>query len=387
MRGAGRLGYRWRMKNPTRTNAGLLACIWLLAAPVAAVAADPDAETVRLIAELGLKESATALTDRPRWTPPKRVVIPAAGAERLAWMQAAAPGLTLLPAKDRVQAAQLVAEADAVIGFCTPEVLAAGVRLRWIQVLAAGVERCVGIPGFAERDIALSNMQKVAGPVMSEHVLAFMFGLTRGLATYVPLQARGEWKDDAVPDSRMWSIEGKTMLVVGLGGIGTETAKRAHALGMNVIAIRNSGRTGPPYVAEVGLSGDLLAFAARADVIVNTLPLTAETKHLFDKAFFDAAKRGALFISVGRGASVVTDDLIAALADGRIGGAGLDVTDPEPLPADHPLWRAPNVLITPHISATTDLGEEPRWLIARENLRRFAAGGRLLSEVDVGRGY
>ena len=375
------------MKKPARMNAALLAAAWLLAAPCAADAAGPDAETARLIAELGLQESATALADRPGWAPPKTVVIPAVDAARLAWMQAAAPGLTLLPAKDRAEAAALAADADAVIGFCTPEVLAAGARLRWIQVLSAGVERCVGIPGFAARGIALSNMQKVAGPVMSEHVLAFLFGLTRGLATYVPLQAQGVWKDDAVPDARMWSIEGKTMLVVGLGGIGTEPAKRAHALGMNVIAVRNSGRTGPPYVAEVGLGADLIAFAARADVIVNTLPLTAETKHLFDQAFFDAAKRGALFINVGRGASVVTADLIAALEDGRIGGAGLDVTDPEPLPADHPLWRAPNVLITPHVSASTDLGEEPRWLIARENLRRFAAGGKLLSEVDVGRGY
>ncbi|MGE0031341.1 MAG: D-2-hydroxyacid dehydrogenase [Steroidobacteraceae bacterium] len=375
------------MKNHAPMKAVLLASAWLLAPPLPAVAAEPDAETVRLIADLGLNESATALAERPGWAPPNRVVIPAADAARLAWMQAAAPGVTLLPARDRAEAAALAADADAVIGFCTPEVLAAGARLRWIQVLSAGVERCVGIPGFGGRGIALSNMQKVAGPVMSEHVLAFLFGLTRGLATYVPLQAQGVWKDDAVPDARMWSIEGKTMLVVGLGGIGTETAKRAHALGMNVIAIRNSGRTGPPYVAEVGLSADLQAFAGRADVIVNTLPLTADTKHLFGKAFFDAAKRGALFINVGRGASVVTGDLIAALVDGRIGGAGLDVTDPEPLPADHPLWRAPNVLITPHISATTDLGEEPRWQIARENLRRFAAGGKLLSEVDVGRGY
>ena len=370
-----------------RRMAALLGAAWLLATPFPAAAGDTDAETARLIESLGLHESATALADRPGWTSPKRVVIPAADAARLAWMQAAAPDLTLLPAKDRAEAAALVADADAVIGFCTPEVLAAGARLRWIQVLSAGVERCIGIPGFAGRGIALSNMQKVAGPVMSEHVLAFLFGLTRGLATYVPLQARGEWKDDAVAEARMWSVEGKTLLVVGLGGIGTETAKRAHALGMNVIAIRNSGRTGPPYVAEVGLGTDLRAFAARADVIVNTLPLTAETKHLFDRAFFDAAKRGALFINVGRGASVVTGDLIAALEDGRIGGAGLDVTDPEPLPADHPLWRAPNVLITPHVSASTDLGEEPRWLIARENLRRFAAGGKLLSEVDIGRGY
>jgi phosphoglycerate dehydrogenase-like enzyme len=156
---------------------------------------------------------------------------------------------------------------------------------------------------------------------------------------------------------------------------------------MTVIATRNSGTDGPPFVAQVGLSNELHRFAARADVIVNTLPLNDQTRGMFNKAFFDSAKRGALFINVGRGATVVTADLVAALMDGRIGGAGLDVTDPEPLPADHPLWRAPNVLITPHVAATIDTGDEPRWLIARENLRRYVAGGKLLSEVDVKRGY
>lgn len=357
----------------------------VLAAPPSA-AGDPSA-TARLVAELGLKESATAVSERPGWSPPRRVVIPGADAARLAWMQEAAPGVTLLPARDRAEAARLAADADAVIGWCTPEIVAAGERLRWIQVLSAGVESCVGIPGLAERGLWLTNMQKIAGPVMSEHVIAFMLALTRGFASYVPLQARGEWKDDAVPASRLWSVEGRTMLVVGLGGIGTETARRAHALGMKVIAIRNSGREGPSFVSEVGLPPELHAFAARADVIVNTLPLTAETRGLYDRAFFDAAKRGALFINVGRGASVVTADLVAALEDGRLGGAGLDVTDPEPLPPDHPLWRAPNVLITPHVAAEIDTGNEPRWLIARENLRRYAAGGKLLSEVDVRRGY
>ena len=119
--------------------------------------------------------------------------------------------------------------------------IAAGPRIRWVQRMYAGVERCVAIPAFAERGIVLTNMQKVAGSVMAEHVLAFMFGLTRGLATYVPAQAKGEWADEAVPESRMWEVKGRTMLVVGLGGIGTEVAKRAHALGMTVIATRNSG--------------------------------------------------------------------------------------------------------------------------------------------------
>ncbi len=374
------------MNNPFQPLIVAAASAWLLAAP-AAFADDDTEATARLIAELGLQESATALADRPGWRAPQKIVVMDADAERLAWMQTASPGVTLVGAADRAEAVRMASDADAVIGECLADVIQAGPRIRWVQRMFAGVERCVAIPAFAERGIVLTNMQKIAGPVMSEHVLAFMFGLARGLATYVPAQARGEWADEAVPESRMWSLDGKTLLVAGLGGIGTEVARRAHALGMNVIATRNTPREKPAFVSEQGLSGDLPAFVARADIIVNALPLTQETKGVFDRRIFDAAKRGALFINVGRGATVVTGDLVDALKDGRIGGAGLDVTDPEPLPADHPLWRSPNVLITPHVAALIDTGDEPRWLIARENLRRYAAGGKLLSEVDVRRGY
>ena len=360
----------------------------LLTLPVAQAVAQPaDAETTHLIAVLGLKESARPLSALPGWRAPTRIVVRTDKPERLAWFQAAAPGVELVEAGSPEEAAAQAQDADGVIGFCTPAILEAGKRVRWIQLLSAGVERCVALPGLAERGIVLTNMQKVAGPVMSEHVLAFMLALARGFAGYVPLQAHGRWAPDAVGDDRMWSLDGRTLLVVGLGGIGTEVARRAQALGMTVIAIRNSSHEGPPFVSEVGLSAELHAFARRADVVVNTLPLTEQTRGIYDRRFFDAVRRGALFINVGRGASVVTGDLIAALEDGRVGGAGLDVTDPEPLPADHPLWRAPNVLITPHVSASADLGGEPRWLIVRENLRRFVAGGRLLSEVDLQRGY
>jgi phosphoglycerate dehydrogenase-like enzyme len=365
--------------------AALSAGILCLLSSLPALAAD-DA-SARLIEELGLKESATALRDRPGWAPPRKVVLMGADASQLAAMQAVAPGVTIVAAADRAAAAREAADADALIGECVADVIEAGKRIRWVQRMYAGVERCVVIPAFAERGIVLTNMQKVAGSVMAEHVLAFMFALTRGLADYVPAQAKGEWADEAVPESRMWEVKGRTMLVVGLGGIGTEVAKRAYALGMTVIATRNSGTDGPDYVAEVGLPDKLLPFAARADVIVSTLPLTAETKGLMNKAFFDAAKRGALFINVGRGGTVVTNDLVAALQDGRLGGAGLDVTDPEPLPPDHPLWRAPNVIVTPHVAASLEGNEVPRWILARENLRRYVAGDKLLSEVDVRKGY
>ncbi len=373
------------MQTPLRTAAAGL--VFSILASIPALAADMDSDAANLVRELGLHESPVALRDRPGWAPPRKVVLMGADAAVVARMREVAPGVAIVAAADRAEAAREAVDADAVIGECVPEVIRAGPRIRWVQRMYAGVERCVAIPAFAERGIVLTNMQKVAGSVMAEHVLALMFGLTRGLAYYVPAQAKGEWADEAVPESRLWEVKGRTMLVVGLGGIGTEVARRAHALGMTVIATRNSGTEGPDYVAEVGLPDKLLPFAGRADVIVSTLPLTAETKGLMNKAFFDAAKRGALFINVGRGATVETDALVAALADGRLGGAGLDVTSPEPLPAGHPLWRAPNVIITPHVAAGLEGNEVARWILARENLRRFVAGGKLLSEVDVSKGY
>ena len=185
----------------------------------------------------------------------------------------------------------------------------------------------------------------------------------------------------------MLSIEGKNLLVVGLGGIGTEVARRASALGMSVNAIRASGREGPPFVRYVGLPGELHALAANADFIVNTTPLTPETRNLFDGKFFAAAKRGAYFINVGRGQSVVQKDLVDALRSGQLSGAGLDVTEPEPLPPDDPLWSFGNVIITPHVSTASDLGQTARIAIAAENVRRYAAGEKMLSVVDIGRGY
>jgi len=182
-------------------------------------------------------------------------------------------------------------------------------------------------------------------------------------------------------------LAGKTLLVVGLGGIGTEVASKAHGLGMNVVATRASGEGKPDFVSHVGAPGDLLELARSADVIVSAVPLTAQTTGMYDAKFFAVVKPTALFINVARGASVVTADLAAALASGRLAGAGLDVVDPEPLPPDNPLWRAPHLIVSPHISGRSDLPGDARWVIARENLRRYVAGGRMLSVVDIARGY
>ena len=153
-----------------------------------------------------------------------------------------------------------------------------------------------------------------------------------------------------------------------------EVARRAAALGMHVLATRNSSREGPPFVEDVGLSDEYVQLAARADVVVNSTPLTPRTVGMFDAKFFAVMKETALFINIGRGESVVTADLTAALAEGRIGGAGLDVTEPEPLPEGHPLWSMPNVILTPH-DASTSRGNTARAdAIFLEELERWQRG-------------
>ncbi len=268
--------------------------------------------------------------------------------------------------------------------MCDPETLSAGKSIQWIQLVTAGVENCVSIPAVKERNILVTNMQRIAGPVIAEHVIAMTLGLARGLDVYIPAQAQGKWIP-RLPPGRATTVDGKTMLVVGLGGIGTEVAKRAHALGMKVTATRNSGRTGPDFVSYVGLADELPKLASEADVVVNTAPLTPQTKGIFNAALFAKMKPTAYFINIARGGSVVTSDLVDALNNKTIAGAGLDVTDPEPLPPGHPLWKAPNLIITPHVSADSDLGGQAPLQVVRENLKRYAAGDKMLSVVDVAR--
>jgi len=228
-------------------------------------------------------------------------------------------------------------------------------------------------------------MQRVNGPNIAEHAMALILTLTRQINAYLANQSDGTWARG--PQQKLMDLEGHTMLVVGLGGIGTAIAERAHAFGMHVIATRNSGHKGSSFVDYVGVADELPKLIGQADIVVNVTPLTSETTGLFNAAMFERMKPSAYFINVGRGKSVVTDDLLAALKTGRIAGAGLDVVDPEPLPKDHPLWHASNVVISPHVAGDSELKLDRAWLVMRENLRRYVAGDRLFSVVDVKRGY
>jgi phosphoglycerate dehydrogenase-like enzyme len=359
--------------------------------PAAALwAQGPDPETLALIAELGLKESDTAARDLPYWRKPKKIYIVPPGyddEERSMQMQSARE---VVGDVELVQISypipdDVIRDAEVLLARCTPRIIREAKNLRWLQDSRHGVDSCM-VPEILDKQFILTNAQHTSGPPIANHVIALMTMITRGLHNFHRTQLQGVWKDRPI-DFPMIQLDGKTMLVVGLGGVGTEVAKRAHGLGMRVIGVRNSSRSGPDYVEYVGLSHEVYELAGRADVIVNALPLTNETRGLFDRKFFDSVKRGAFFISVGRGESTVTGDLIAALNDGRLTAAGLDVTDPEPLPDGHELWSLPNIVITPHVAATTDEGRWRRWAVTRENLRRYVNGEKMLNVVDVARGY
>ena len=342
----------------------------------------------QLVEERGLREGPSPGAADPGWSKPRKVLWRNSWPDRLPMLAQVAPGVTIVPFTTTEEALASIADADALIGTADAELLAAGRGLRWVQVGSAGVERYLTIPQLASGEVVLTNGQRLASPVIAEHVMALTRALARGLNRAVTAQNEGAWRRSEIGDSApLTTLRGKTLLVVGLGGIGTEVARLADAVGMRVTAIRNSRRSGPPFVASVGLGADLLAYVREADVVVNCLPMTPATDDLFGAEVFAAMKPTAFFINVGRGGTVVTDALLEALTSGGIAGAGLDVTDPEPLPEGHPLWKAPNLIITPHFAAWSDDDPELRWLLYRENLRRFAAGEPLLSVVDPERGY
>jgi phosphoglycerate dehydrogenase-like enzyme len=352
-------------------------------------AADPKA--VEVIHELGLIESATALRDLKGWRAPKRIVMAGAGPVLGVAANPNLPGVEFVTVGSAKEMAAAAGDADAIIGgddfVCDDNVLAAAKKVRWVAVYSAGVEGCLGKKPLERPGIVVTNMRAVAGPVMAEHTIGLMFALSRSLQVSIGRQVRGEGAVRNFAGSQPQALTGKTVLVAGLGGIGLEVAKRAHALGMRVIATRASSHEGPDYVEYVGLSDELPTLLPRADVVVSALPLVPATTNLFDAKMFARMKKTAYFINVGRGGSVVTDDLTAALNNGTIAGAGLDVTEPEPLPKENALWKAKNIIITPHMSAMSDLGQATRELILREQLRRFAAGDKLLSVVDFKKGY
>ncbi len=353
----------------------------LTAIPAAAQSADAQA----LIQKFGLRESRQPVREMGNWKVPEKVVVWGNEA-RLPGLRSTYPSIAFESVADAASLPTALQDADVFVGYCIPAGVNSDHELQWLMSMAVGVEKCAASEVLQRQKTIVSNVKKLSGPEIADHSIALMMALNRGLDGFIANQKAQVW-DRGLYADEIWELEGRTVLVVGLGGIGIEVARRAHGLGMKVIATRNSRREGPDYVSYVGLADELLELTRQADVVINTAPLTDKTRGIFNAEFFKAMQSHAYFVSVGRGLSTNTDDLIAALENGDLAGAGLDVFDPEPLPADHPLWQQPRVIITPHIAFRSEKLKERVWILVEENLRRYVNGDKLISMVDLKRGY
>jgi phosphoglycerate dehydrogenase-like enzyme len=273
-----------------------------------------------------------------------------------------------------------LAAAEICIGHPTAEQLAAMPRLRWLQIMTAGAERWLHVP----RSIILTSANPVFVEPAAEHALALLLALGRDLPHQVRQGVARQWTKSTV----CRDLAQATVVVVGLGAIGRAIAVRLAAFGARVVGVRREPHgPPPPAVAEVHGIAALDGLVERADALVLALPGTAATEALVSRRHLVRLKPGALVVNVGRGTTLDQQALVDGLIDGRIGGAGLDVTTPEPLPADHPLWGLPNVLITGHSVNTSPGKARRRAVLVNAQLARWGAGEPLHHQVDRAAGY
>jgi phosphoglycerate dehydrogenase-like enzyme len=313
------------------------------------------------------------------------MVVPRLGERVLERLRAETSGVRFLPAADEAEAISLAAEAEAIYGFGSKALLDAAPRLRWVQAGSAGVER-YPMRELRERGILLTNAKRIYGVQLADHTMALILALSRQLPFLFRAQQRETWETrDRYPPGE---LDGQTLLVLGLGGTGIEVARRAKGFGMRVEATRRhpeGERPGP--VDELHPPEALHELLPRADWVAVCLPFTEETRGLVADRELGLMKSSAYIVCVTRGGIIDTDALVRALRERRIAGAGLDVTDPEPLPPGHPLWSMENVIITPHAAGHSPAASERMIALLCENVRRFVTGRELENLVDLELGY
>lgn len=297
------------------------------------------------------------------------------------------PNLKLSYYSGSADAVSKVADAEAYIGTPDEALMMAGAKLKWVHVFAAGFEKQRELPGFADGRVKMTSLKIYQGPEIADHAFALLLSLTRNMAVYHRAQEVGEWAKSSKSGLTLTELRGKTMLVIGYGGIGTQVAERAKAFRMNVQAIDDKDIPLTATVDRFGKPDEIDAMLPEADVIVSCVPLTPASEGMLGAAQFSKMKKGAYFINVSRGKIADTAALIKALEEGHLAGAGLDVVDPEPLPKDSPLWKMPNVIITPHIAGVSDARGGRSDELILENIGRFSKGLPLKNLVDPLKGY
>jgi phosphoglycerate dehydrogenase-like enzyme len=314
-----------------------------------------------------------------------KVLIPNTPPDQLSELKEVAPGAELVVCQNEQEALKKVEGAHASYGFITRGVIRAGKDLRWVQQPSAGVENLMEIPELVEGPVTLTNMQRVFGPPIADQALGYLLAFTRSLAHFVQVQPNQEWRTRQ-PGVVLDELLGKTMLVIGLGGIGSEIARRAAAFGMRVVATDPKVWERPVHVAELHKPDAFHRLLPQADVIASAVPLTRQSRGMIGEPEFAMMKPSVVLVNVSRGRVVDTDALVRSLQSKHVAAAGLDVTDPEPLPKGHALWSQ-NVIITPHSAGQSPGTDRRRHELFRENLGRFARGEALLNVVDKKVGY
>ncbi len=279
-----------------------------------------------------------------------------------------------------------LSDADAFYGrHFNSDLLKAAETLQWIQASTAGMDGFF-YPELRESPVTVTNMRGIYSDVMSDHVFAFVLSFARGLHIFARRQKREEWDRTVAPVIHLGNA---TLGIVGLGGIGLAVAERGHTSGMRILGVDPAPKNVPDYVENVWDPENLHDMLAQSDFVAACVPHTGQTKHMIDAAALEAMKDTAILINVGRGKVIDLKALTAALEAGKLGGAGLDVLEEEPLPKGHPLWQMDNVIITPHsaMRSSYPYTEERRMDLLTENTRRFLSGEPLLNLVDKQKGY
>lgn len=326
------------------------------------------------------------------------VIHPPVDPERLERIVAAAVSIRVVNAPDESIARAHMPEADAFFGKITPGLLAAALRLRWVQAPTASLEHYI-FPELVEHPCVLTNMRGLFSDVIADQVMGYVLCFARNLHTYVLQGAAGKWAPVGGEAARVGFASGPgtvndidrahkhladaTLGIVGFGAIGREIARRASAFGMRILAVDTRPADRPPHVEALWPVEDMTRLLGESDYVVIAAPHTPRTAGMFGCEQFNRMKRDAILINIGRGAIVKLDDLVAALNAGDLAGAALDVFEIEPLPPEHALWRMPGrVILTPHVAGYSPRIASRHLQVLLENIRRFTRGESLTNIAD-----
>lgn len=306
------------------------------------------------------------------------------------------PEIEIVECLDKSRLVDVLPGAQLLVGAgLTDDLIDRNPQLRWLHSQGVGVDNLL-FPKLIDSEIIVTNNSGVQASNMAEHVLAMMLAFARGLPELIRAQSRAEWVQPLraqVTDQTdfyehpTFELGYQTLAIAGLGSVGRELARRAKAMGMRVTGFRRNPGHEVQHVDQLFGPENWRTMLDSADHVALCLPLTSETRHLIGESELDRMKSTAFVYNVGRGDSIDQDALIRALQAGAIAGAGLDVTSPEPLPADSPLWRMPNVQITSHTSGLSPHRWDRGIELLIKNIRRYQQGEPLLNQIDKRAGY